>query len=223
MRSTDTTIYKYDAFLEMRRNFDAYSIFFSKFVPCIVGKRRFRSLLKVITDEDEIATPSDEALALLTLENSGCRWDKIFENSEGKIRKFSKNETIPPDWMVDVPPPEYTKTSKDDPDSERNTEEKAWSNAGIIRFNQLRHEVIEDRKLYPNFKIDWLKQVRAAKSGTRQAHNVVDSDECPDADDDLFSDTKVAAVETKAKNTTGVDSDTEEEHEDEENDDNDNE
>lgn len=199
--------FKLDNFLEMRRNYDAYSTFYSVFLPSIVGKRRFNRLLRTLKDEEEIATVSDEALALLAIENSWKRWDKIFDNSNGEIRRYTKNETKPEGLFDNLPPPEYTKTAKDDPESEKNTEDKNWNEAGISRFNELRQLVINDRASYPDFTKKWIKSARQTqlKRKTREE----DSDDCPDADDDLFSDLKTSAKSKKAKITAGVESEVE--------------
>ena len=208
MRAEATVTYKIDAFLEMRRNFEAYSVFYSQFLPCIVGKNNFKKLLPQITDSEDIATVSDEALALVGIENSCQRWDKIFENSEGQIRKFTKNEDFPEEWLEDVPLPEYTKTARNDPEIEKDTDNKTWSDSGIKRFNEICKMVIADRAMYPEFQGRWLKLMRNTKiKGRGIAANRMD---CVDADDDLFSDTKAAPeVGTVAKNTAGVESDDE--------------
>jgi hypothetical protein len=50
--------------------------------------------------------------------------------------------------------------TKDDPSVERNTENKCWNEAGILRFNGLRQLVKADRAAYPEFKIKWLRHAR---------------------------------------------------------------
>ena len=175
------------------------------FVPCIVGKRRFTRLLSTIKDDEEIATVSDEALALLGIENGCLTWDKIFENSNGEIRHMQKGETFPEDWMVDVPLPEYTRTARDDPTTSRTTYDKNWSDTGIKRFNKLRQFVIEDRKAHPEFKYKWLKLMRETKLKDKPIHNESD-DSVLDADDDLFVNVKQNTVAEHAKTTAGVDS-----------------
>jgi hypothetical protein len=61
-RKTPDGVYKLDDWLELRRNYEAYDVFYTKFVRAIVGKRPFRSRLRSMTEGDEIATVSDEAL-----------------------------------------------------------------------------------------------------------------------------------------------------------------
>jgi hypothetical protein len=61
---------------------------------------------------------------------------------------------------------QYTRASKDDPNVERNTENECWNEAGIIRFNELRQLVQKDCTENPDFKINWLRQARAAMKKT---------------------------------------------------------
>jgi hypothetical protein len=61
--------YTLDKFLEMRRNTAAYSVFYSTFIPPIVGRSLMKKLVEDDTVFEEISTISDEAIALLALEN----------------------------------------------------------------------------------------------------------------------------------------------------------
>jgi hypothetical protein len=77
--------YTLDDFLEMQRNYAAYSVFYSTFVPTIVGRQLMK---KLVADENtfkELSTISDEALALLGLENGVGRWDNIFTKCKGDV------------------------------------------------------------------------------------------------------------------------------------------
>jgi hypothetical protein len=51
--------------LELRRNYVAYYDFYTYSLPSIVGKRNFKIILNTMAEGKEIATVSDEALALL--------------------------------------------------------------------------------------------------------------------------------------------------------------
>jgi hypothetical protein len=106
-------------------------------------------------------TVSDEALALLAVENGRRVWDDKFARSDKKIRPIHKDETYPPEWETEILP-QFTRASINDPTVEGNTENKCWNNAGIIRFNELRQLVRQDRKDNPDFKINWLHQAREA-------------------------------------------------------------
>ena len=127
----------------MRRNYAAYSIFYTTFVSAIVGKRLFRKRIKNVSKDKEIATISDEALALLGLENGEARWDAIWESSNGKIRIVPKGDAIPETWKSTVLT-KYTGTSRTDPTILRDTDDKRWSREGIERINKLRKLVWKD-------------------------------------------------------------------------------
>ena len=69
----------------MRQHTSAYMVFYSQFVRTIVGKRLFKQRIATMSEDEEIATVSDEALALLGIENSAARWNDVFERLQGKI------------------------------------------------------------------------------------------------------------------------------------------
>jgi hypothetical protein len=98
----------------MRRNFEAYADFYTYIVKAIVGKKIFNKRLQTIAEGTEIATVSDEALALIGVENGRRVWDDKFARSEGKICQIRNDETYPPEWETDFLP-QYTRASKDDP------------------------------------------------------------------------------------------------------------
>jgi hypothetical protein len=56
--------------LELRRNFVAYYDFYTNLLPSTVGKRNFKIRLNTMAESEEITTVSDEALALLGIENA---------------------------------------------------------------------------------------------------------------------------------------------------------
>jgi hypothetical protein len=143
----------------MRRNYAAYSVFYSTFLPVVVG----RSLLKkLVADKDtieQVATISDEAMALLGLENGVERWDDIFTRCEGDVRPYAKGQEIPEAHKSTVPT-KYTVSSNPDANTEKEGTNKLWSKDGIIRFNLLRQGIIADRAAHPEFVLTWLAQER---------------------------------------------------------------
>jgi hypothetical protein len=155
---------------------------------------------------DEIVTVSDEALTLLGIENSYKMWNDIYKISSGEIRLVRNDETVSEHWWKSKILPKYTRTSKFDPANHRNTEDKRWSNEGILRFNDLRKLVIQDRKDYPDFKTKWLNQLRADLKGTLDTglDDVEDLAQV-EADDDLFPETVAAQpILNPAKQKLGV-------------------
>jgi hypothetical protein len=188
--------YSLDNFLEMRRNFVAYSVFHSTFIPTIVG----RSLMKKLVEDNnvfkEISTISDEALALLALENGVDCWDDIFTKCKGDVRPFPKGHQIPEELKSTVPT-KYTVSSSSDADSDKEGNDKRWSKEGIIQFNQLRQTIIKDHAEHSDFIEQWLTQQRddmapGTNTASKAKSNMVD------AEDD-FTGTPVKMPGTRLK------------------------
>ena len=106
----------------MRQHTSAYMVFYSQFVRTIVGKRLFKQRIATMSEDEEIATVSDEALALLGIENSAARWNDVFERSQGRIRQIRKDEPYPEEWKSSVMSL-YTGTTKSDPSLDGDTED----------------------------------------------------------------------------------------------------
>jgi hypothetical protein len=172
--------------LELRRNYAAYYDFYTYLLSSIVGKRNFKILLNAMAEGAEIATISDEALALLGIENGHKLWDDIWAKSAGKVRVIQKDEPYPEEWNSTVYP-EYTRTSKADPSIDKHTEDKHWTQAGICRLHALRQAIIANRQVYPGFKVRWLRQDRSEITGLVDPDvDNDDEDNTVDTDDNLF-------------------------------------
>jgi hypothetical protein len=145
----------------MRRNYAAYSVFYSTLLPAVVG---WSLLKKLVADKDtveQVVTISDEALALPGLENGVERWDNIFTRCKGDVRPYAKGQEIP--WAhKSTVPTKYTVSSNPDANTEKEGTNKLWSKDGIIRFNLLRQGIIEDRAAHPEFVLTWLADERDA-------------------------------------------------------------
>lgn len=113
-----------------------YVFFCEKFLKCVVGVQTFNSRWKKCTSVCQITTPSDEALALLLLENSEYRWTYEFEKKE-------KEEEV---QESDLPKPKYTSAGKNKEQRGLTKRYGGWTEEGIQRFNQIMHMVREDRK-----------------------------------------------------------------------------
>jgi hypothetical protein len=165
----------------MRWNIAAYSVFYSTFIPTIVG----RSLMKKLVEDDsvfeEISTISDEALALLALENGVDRWDDVFTKCKGDVRPFPKGQPIP-EGLKSTVPTKYTVSSTWDADGDKEGNNKRWSKEGIIRFNQLRQKIIKDRGAHLDFIEGCLTQQRRAtapgpNAASKAELNMVDAED----------------------------------------------
>jgi hypothetical protein len=173
--------YTLDNFLEMRRNYAAYSVFYSTFLPAIVGRVLMKRLVADAHTFADVATPSDEALALLALENGVDRWDDIFTRCDGDVRPYAKGQEMPEAHKSTVPT-KYTVSSNPHPTTEKEGSDKRWSKDGIIRFNQLRQMIIQDRIDHPEFAPKWLAEERESvvvnpTTSTTKEDNLVDADD----------------------------------------------
>jgi hypothetical protein len=69
------TWYTMDNFLEMRKgNHKAFRFFCEQFLSIVVGETRFKNGMRMKKPVSEIATISDEAMALLIIENHYNVW-----------------------------------------------------------------------------------------------------------------------------------------------------
>ena len=103
----------------------AYCYFCLHLLMCVSGKRFFpsKSVHKKISDFVEV---SDEAYALLVLENS---WDRMKDDAEHPERK-ARVGNIPTKYTMQL---------------QNNRKFKGWSDAGKIRFNELCGQIENDR------------------------------------------------------------------------------
>jgi hypothetical protein len=178
--------YTLDDFLEMRRNTAAYTVFYSTFLPVVVGRLLMKKLVADKDTVEEVATISDEALTLLGLENYGAYWDDIFTRCKGDVRPYGKGQEMPEEHKSTVP----TKyTSNPDANSDKEGSNKVWSVDGIQRFNLLRQGVIQDRAAHPEFLPKWLAHERGRMDADPAASNPV-QEKIIDAEDD-YADTSI--------------------------------
>ena len=150
-----------DDFLEGRANKEACKIFFERFVPCATKKTDWQRRIAVaMTDLDArtsdliLCTISDEAFALLLLENSFDRWLDIYRQNKGVV---TQERGLKVRKVVSDVAPIYTKggIKYDTPSAEHAV--KGWSDAGRSRFNALYGLVKQDRAKNSRFELDWLK------------------------------------------------------------------
>jgi hypothetical protein len=164
--------YTLNDFLEMRRNNAAYTVFYSTFVPVVVGRLLLK---KLVADKDTV-----EEVA--TISNNGDRWDDIFTRCKGDVRPYAKGQDIPEEHKTTVPT-KYTVSSNPDANSDKEGTNKAWSSEGILRFNQLRKGIIQDRAAHPEFLPAWLAHERDLIVPDQTTSNPGQED-TQDADDD---------------------------------------
>ena len=150
-----------------RRNKEIYCIFFDRFLPCVVKKSVFDHQVSVAKNDSTLCTVSDEAFALLLLENSWKRWVDIYRLQKGEVtpKRGQKRR----EFESDVPT-KYTKGGIIYDKTVKNNDPKGWSAEGIERFNELYDMVKKDRKAHKGFIKRWLTERRARMLNGTQAH-----------------------------------------------------
>ena len=169
-------MYKMEEFLELRRNHEAHSFFYSHFVRCVVGKREWDMGVSYMQGDIQICTPSDEAYALVALENFYDLWmdiaDKlIIAGLPPRKTKVKKGETRHPAYESDVPTKYTSPPVKSGACRKIGSELKeagskmilTWSEAGADRFNKHWEMVKRDRLNHPNFLPEWLQAEQSKK------------------------------------------------------------
>ena len=123
---------------------DNYVYFCENFVKTVVGAQRYKRGWKNNLDFSEIATPSDEALTLLLLENSMYRWTTDDEE-KGPA------------------PPRYTSAGKNKEQKGVTKKYGGWTKGGIERFNDIVRKVREDRKVNGRRFDNYMKEAKSAE------------------------------------------------------------
>ena len=121
-----------------------------------MGPELYRQRIKDTTESD-LCTASDEAFALLLLENSYARWENIYDNNGG----------IPPQRRGDIKrtfdsdiEAKYTRGGIRLSSDKESQKRKGWTPEGIKRFNVLFARVKRDRTKRPQFNKKLIKQLR---------------------------------------------------------------
>ena len=220
LKAGEGNIYGMNDYLNGRRNAAAYSDFYSTVVRGVLGKMEFKHRVRTYPLGMEIGTISDEALGLLIVENYIDRWIDIYRKSNGEIRNLPSGDSMPKKWLSQVST-KYTASAKDgirskggtaiadDPDDCFN---RKWSAAGIVRFNELRQFVKQDREEHPCFLTTWMSAEKTTLKATKRSDNLfVEREQVVEADNDLDScnDEKIRAGEmlVKPKSSLGCYSD----------------
>jgi hypothetical protein len=168
---TRSPIFYMKDFLQGRSHNEAYTVFFEHFVPCALKKTEWERRIAMAgthieSTDDFLCTVSDEAFALLLLENSYDRWFDLFKSNAGGLMqqrgvKHRRFESDVPTLYTRGGIKYHTHQSRE---GER---QKGWSDDGIIRFNELYEMVKRDRTANINFEASWLnaRKETQAKEG----------------------------------------------------------
>ena len=132
----------------------------------VLGLELFKQRLQG-TDETlknrEICTVSDEAFALLLLENSYDRWKDIFEKRGGIPQQHRGEKKRQCDSDI---APKYTNGGIRYSSTVQH-KTKGWTKEGIQRYNELFQLVGEDRERHPKF-LQRLKAKQMVPKSTRK-------------------------------------------------------
>jgi len=171
-------------------------MFFSYFIPSMGRKTDWRMNVLNAKCENDITTNSNEAFALLCLENQWDRWFDIFCINDGKIvsrrrqkRAHSESKKKPKYTRGGIT---YIGLKKEDHDSE-----KGWSSEGIARDNQLYEFVAQDRKNNPQFFYQWSESEKGTLGEKKIRKKKPDI--MPVAMHDAFSDGEGAPTDAPVK------------------------
>jgi len=159
-------------FLRLRKKPHSYLVFYRFFIKCVTKKTRYDKNVETARTYNDICTVSDEAFALLLLENSWDKWSDLYERDPMSLvpRRGGRG-------LVSVASPimtKYTKGGYKLVDTENGAtavptsfgSSKGWSTEGMRRYNQLFDLIEADRTAHPEFLdvvLDDLKSTKMAK------------------------------------------------------------
>ena len=194
---TCTPPYTLEEFLEGRSNFESYAVFYTTFIPTIGRKTFWREQVLSAKDDKDVATRSNEAFALLVLENHWERWLDIFCLNKGMVTSTRGQKRCVSESNI---LPKYTRGGISFKDEKMKVKEgvKGWSSKGILRFNELYKFVSKDRKQHPDFIQQWLALEKENLSGKKKRKKK-DVESVPVAKHELFSDTDESVPPTPEK------------------------
>jgi len=152
-------------FVGGRKNKQEYGLFYTKFVPAVVGPDLFRQRIQDTTTT-ELCTASDEAFTLLLLENSYARWENIYDLN-GCIPSQRRGDTTRT-FESDIEA-EYTRGGIKLSTKKESQKQKGWTSEGILRFNTLFASVKKDRKKNKAFDKKCMKRLREAQANRKQS------------------------------------------------------
>ena len=169
---------------------ESYIYFCESFLKCIVGCQTFNRKWNLNMKLSEIATPSDEALGLLLLENSEYKWLCDCETPGNSTNNKEESNNITKT--------KYTSAGKQKEQKKGFTKRYGgWKNEGIQRFNKIMEMVKADRVRNGKW-FDEIMMNRRQKDANRKKDSDVDESGWATADNDLFDDVDMDDGEQEA-------------------------
>jgi hypothetical protein len=141
---------------------DGYLFFCQNFVKCVVGLQAFNRGIKNGLTFSEIASPSDEGLAYILLENSYKRWNAEYDD---KARDNSaRDEEQQEEGLVQGA--EYTTAGKNKAKKGFTKKYCGWKQSGIEKFNQLVLKIRDDRVKHGKAFDEAFAKIKSRSKGT---------------------------------------------------------
>ena len=132
--------------LLLRAGEKVYKEFYKRFVSCVITKTTYRERLRGAVSEKDFCTRSDEAFALVALENSWDRWTDEYTQNSG-IPKRQRGKHGKERTASSKVQPKYTEGGIIYGDAELDKRQmKGWKNEGTCRYNAIYKMVNNDRK-----------------------------------------------------------------------------
>ena len=130
-----------------------YNEFMCRFVRPVVGANIWDRRCRTMSTEGGMSTPSDEAIALLLLENNWDRWIDIYTRNGFAPCNSGRKRSLVSDVLT-----LYTHGGKKFSDAKltelKNKKQKVgkgWSREGVARYNELFQMVKNDREAHPQY------------------------------------------------------------------------
>ena len=165
-------------------------MFMDKFVGTVVGKNRWIVKIRGATGKREVCSATDEALALVLLENNQEKWYDIYTRTKDDTTILTRKKKGS-EWASTVATL-YTERGQRDGERSVRQGDRGWSKGGIQRFNEIVQFLKDDRESHPLFVRSWLKSKRVTddsgkKPRAKKQHNILTAtnelDEAGDFDD----------------------------------------
>jgi len=157
-------------FLQLRSRPNSYMVFCKHFLKCVTRKTKFDSNIKTAKTYNDVCTVSDEAFALLLVENSWDRWYDLYAKDPTSLLPKRGGRHLD-DHLLSSVQTKYTQGglkyfARGDGNSTVSTTSrsgKGWSLEGIQRYNELFDLVEADRVAVPEFLDLFLAEMKESK------------------------------------------------------------
>ena len=155
-----------EQFLKLHEGGDAYRLFVTEILKAAIGKSTWdRYCTKKLICA--FVTRSDEAYALLNVENQYDRWTYMWQNNDHRDKERK------------APNPLYTNGGKSGGGRGSNRKNDGWSKEGFERFNKIHQNLGKDRELLSRVKFeeDLMNELKAEQANKRIRKKQLDEED----------------------------------------------